>query len=265
MIKNRIQDVKEYLKDAPVIKGMSEIHIFFEPIDPQPETVIKFEQICKQLNEKYGYKKGFMIKACHLSLDFRNQGYLRVMQSSRYISSDNQMSVIEACYAEANEMQNMFIQAFDAGEIKEHVNVIREKIEAGASESGVPETDDEAKKYSHYFEYHIKIMRKDENNMNPMSLHELNELKLLSENLTKKYSRPVPLSFVNNQFHQRYLNVRFDQSGNEVTNKKVAEIERSIDATDNFAWDKTIREYVWFDSLRALDKGWIDFDDGDKA
>lgn len=96
-----------------------------------------------------------------------------------------------------------------------------------------------------------------------MKDQELADLKILSAKLTEHYARPVPLSFVNNQFHQRYLNVRFDNLGSHSAKEKVQEIEKSISDTDEFVWDKTISEYVWFDSFRDLDSGWIDFADSE--
>lgn len=262
MIKNRILNTDEYLKTVPLIKGLSEIHIFFEPVNPKPKTVTKFEEICGKITESRKNEKGFTkIKACHLSLDFRGVGDVRVMQSSRYIMSDDRNHVIKECYDEADLMQKMFNQALEAGEIDEQVSVIREKIEAIASAENVPKTDEEAKQFTRYFEFHIKLKRKNEQDVSAMTEQELNDLKTLSAKLTEQYARPVPLSFVNNQFHQRYLNVRFDTLGSLSAKEKVGEIERSIDQTCEFVWDKTIAEYVWFDSLRALDKGWIDFPD----
>lgn len=161
MIKNRIQDIDKYLSQVPQIKGLSEIHIFFEPINPKLKTVFKFEEICAKITENRKNDKGFTkIKACHLSLDFRGVGDVRVMQSSRYIVSDNRDQVIKECYDEADLMQKMFNDAFESGDIDEQVCVIREKIEAIASATNVPKTDDEAKQFPHYFEYHIKLKRK---------------------------------------------------------------------------------------------------------
>jgi hypothetical protein len=260
-VKNRIQDIDEYLKSAPLIKGLSEIHIFFEPLNPKPKTVAKFVEICDIISTKRKDEKHFTkIKPCHLSLHFKGVGDIRVMQSSRYITSDSMNDIIKECYSEADTMQTMFNEAFLANEIDEKVSVIREKIEAIASANGVPRTTEDAKKFDRYFEHHIKLKRKEAKDDSPITDTELNDLKQLSITFTDLFRRPVPLSFINNMYHQRYLNVRFYDSGSQEARKKVNEIENAINSTNNFVWDKTISEYVWFDSFKALDKGWIDFE-----
>lgn len=261
-VQNRIKDVQDYIQRGPVIKGLSEIHIFFSPINPQPKTVDVFSRICDEINARRKGEPHFTrIKACHLSLHFKNVGDLRVMQSSRYITSQDMNVIIDECYAEADQMQEMFNQAYDNGEIDEKVEVIREKIEAIASAEGVPRTNEEAKKYPRYFEYHIKLCSRNQDNNTPITDEEILELKKMSEEFSKKYNRPVPLSFVNNCMHQRYLNIRFDNIGSTYAYERVAEIVESINLSEKFVHSKTISEYVWFDSFRKLDQGWIDFDD----
>jgi hypothetical protein len=259
-IQNRIANIESYLKTSPIIKGLSEIHIFFSPINPKPKTVEKFVEICNGLNKERAEEKNFnKIKPCHLSLHFKDVGDLRVMQSSRYITSNDMHHVIRECYGEADKMQKLFDEAYKKKEIDERVNVIREKIEAIASANGVPKTGDESKKYARYFEHHIKLRRKDQTNIEPITEDEIVKLKELSKKFSEKFKRPVPLSFVNNMFHQRYLNVRFEEIGYNEAMKNVKDIEIAINETEEFVWEKTISEYVWFDSYRQLDKGWIDF------
>lgn len=260
-VQNRITNVGEYLKTTPTIKGLSEIHIFFSPVNPQEKTVAKFVEICEKLNTERSGEEGFTkIKPCHLSLDFKNVGMVRVMQSSRYITSKDMYHVINECYTEADRMQSMFNEALTNREIDEEVSVIREKIEAIASADGVPKQNEEAINFDRYFEFHIKVKRKNSTTTEPITDTEVNELVDLSHKLSEKYERPVPLSFINNTLHQRYLNVRFEGIGSIECINRLQDVERAIEATDNFSWDKTIREYVWFDSFRQLDKGWIDFD-----
>lgn len=259
-IQNRIVDIESYLESCPIIKGLSEIHIFFSPINPQPKTVEKFVEITEKINKKRHDEKGFIkIKPCHLSLDFKDVGMVKVMQSSRYITSENMHHIIKECYDEADVMQSMFNEAYKNGEIDEEVSVIREKIEAIASADGVPKTNEEAKMFTRYFEYHIKLKRKDAENVEPITDDEINDLVNLSKQLSNEFKRPVPLSFVNNCLHQRFLNVRFEDFGSIEGAKKVQLVVNAINDTEKFMWEKTISEYVWFDSLRSLDKGWIDF------
>ena len=81
------------------------------------------------------------------------------------------------------------------------------------------------------------------------------------------FGTPVPFSYnksktgVGKSF-QRYLNVRF-QCGFDEAYEKVKLICDEINATGTFKVVKVISEYVWYDTFRALDRGWIDFDDSD--
>src|SRR5277367_711402 len=141
-VPNRVTDIDNYLTSGPNIRGLSEIHIFFSPINPQAKTVDKFVEICDKINESRKGERHFnKIKPCHLSLHFKGVGDVGVMQSSRYIVSDDMRHVIKECYQEAEKMQEMFGQAYDNKEINEKVSVIREKIEAIASSEGVPKTN----------------------------------------------------------------------------------------------------------------------------
>ena len=262
-INNRITDIDTYkiTHTYPNIKGISEIHVFFTPLNPAPKTVAKFAEICQNINRSNVNNPNFTkIKDCHLCLHYREKGDIRVMQSSRYITSDNMDDIIKECYAEAELIQKGFNEAYEKGEIDEKVNVIREKIEAVASNVGVPKTDNESQRYpKKYFEFHIRLGRKNENTIIHITNEEIEELKQLSESFTNEFKTPVPLSFNQTNEHQRYLNVRFENIGSEQAKFNVNKIVKAIDQSKNFKWIKTISEYVWFDSYRELVGGWIDF------
>jgi len=262
-VKNRIYDLEGYknTNKYPTITGISELHVFFEPINPSLKTVNKFSQICEEINEKNKDVRGFnKIKACHLCLHYKNVGDLRVMQSSRYLTSNDMDFIINECLNEADLIQKGFDDAYKNGEIDEKVNIIREKIEATASNKGVPQTNEESLNYpTKYFEFHIRLGRKNDDTITCIQEDEILELKELSCQFTEKFGTPVPLSFNQTNEHQRYLNVRFSQIGSEEAKAKVQEIVKAIDNSKNFKWIKTIAEYVWYDSNRALDSGWIDF------
>ena len=262
-IVNRIVDLDTYKKTNtyPSIKGISEIHVFFLPINPAEKTVKKFGEICAKINQSRANTTNFTkIKDCHLCLHYKGKGDLRVMQSSRYITSDDMNYIIKECYEEAEAIQQGFDEALNNGEIDEKVSVVREKIEAVASNVGVPKTNEECKSYpTKYFEYHIRLGRKNEDTATKITDGEIAELKQLSEVFTEKFGTPVPLSFNQTNEQQRYLNVRFQNIGSEQSKANVSKIVQAIEQSKNFKWIKTISEYVWFDSYRQLDGGWIDF------
>lgn len=58
--------------------------------------------------------------------------------------------------------------------------------------------------------------------------------------------------------HQRFLNVRFRASRDECS-KCLSELKAAIEEMTTFTVLKVISEYVWFDTLTALDNGWIDY------
>lgn len=143
--------------------------------------------------------------------------------------------------------------------------VIREKIEAmayGIKEIPVTTQPPDGK----YFEFHIKVGRKDREKASPIEPAEIDALKAISRQFSQQFKRPVPLSYNENknQFnqdgegHQRFLNVRFRASRDECA-VCVNELKAAIDAKTGFTVLKVISEYVWYDTLTALDKGWIDY------
>jgi len=94
------------------------------------------------------------MKACYLALVFRdvegNENVVRVLQTSRYIYSDDTTEVINSIHEDKEYFLN---QGFD---------VVREKIEARAyGIDGIPISDEEMTKYPRYFEFHIKVARKN--------------------------------------------------------------------------------------------------------
>jgi hypothetical protein len=264
-IKNRIVSLKEYSKISayPECQGIFEGHVFFSPINPDEEIIKKFKEITEQLiscdiKSENGNSE---VKACVLSLDFKNQGYVRVLQSSRYYYADNIAAAQKELQSEADRYQELFDDSFKNGEISQEVNVIREKLEIVATSQGVPVTDEDAKLYpKKYFEFHIRIRRKcDDEKFIPMTSEELQQLKDISLKYSEMFKIPVPLSFNGTRQHQRYLNVRFENIGYSSCMERVNFIEEEINKCSIFEHMKTIAEYVPVDSFRQLDSGWIDF------
>lgn len=261
-VQNRINSLEEYkLKfPYPKIKKIFEIHIFMFPLNPSPEIIKKYLEITDFINKLRQSEPGFTkIKPCLLALDYRGKGYVNVMQSARYFGTDNIEEAIKETNREADLYQKLFNEAFETKELKEQVYVVREKLETLASSEGVPQTDSEALKFPKYFEFHIRVKRKNTENIEPITAEELAELNLLSLKFTELFKTPLPISYNQNNEHQRYLNVRFRNVGSITARERVSEIVSAIEKTNNFAPVKIIAEYVPYDSFTELDRGWIDF------
>jgi hypothetical protein len=259
---NRIQDDAAYRLTYPDMQaGLQEVHIFLQDLNPQASELERYYKAVDEWNDLHPDVTDKM-KACFLALVFRSpdgqEQTISVMQSARYIRSNgNTDDVVKAAHADADWFA------------KKGFVVIREKIEASAyGMKGVPLTDEEMQQYpSKYFEFHIKVGRKDAEKNEQLSEEEISELKKVSKEFTKKFKTPIPLSYNRNphqqrgdgQGHQRFLNVRFRNIGLEKVKAHVKEIETAIQASRSFKVLKTISEYVWYDSYTALDNGWIDF------
>ncbi|MBS0628243.1 MAG: hypothetical protein JSS09_08540, partial [Verrucomicrobia bacterium] len=120
---------------------------------------------------------------------------------------------------------------------------------------------------SKYFEFHIKVGRLDKEDFCELTNLEIDQLKQISAEFTKKFKVPIPLSYNNNKDqhtgdklgHQRFLNVRFRNIGFNSAASRVEAIKQAINNTGTFKVLKTISEYVWYDSYPVLDHGWIDY------
>lgn len=263
---NRVMDLESHWKGSPCpkISGTFEIHIFFTPLNPSPEIVAKYTEITELINRARGDDPGFnRIKPVYLALDFRGVGYVKVMQSARYYVADSVDQALAECRREADLYQRLFDESHAKGELKERVHVVREKLETLASSPGVPTTDDEAQRHPQYFEFHLRVTRRGRATgttaHTPVTDKELRELTTVSETFSRRFSVPVPISYNQNNEHQRYLNLRFRGIGSETARARVQEVVTAINETASFTHVKTISEYVPFDSYPELDRGWIDF------
>lgn len=260
-IQNRITDLEAYKAQFPypMIEGVFEFHVFLTPLFPSEQILSKYLAITNQINESRKGSGLNPIKPCHLALDYKQKGYVRVLQSSRYYTTNDIEDAIKKCNKEADLYQSMFDEALAKGEISEQVNVVRTKLECLASSHGVPKTNKEAEQYpSKYFEFHIRVRRKNPNNMKPVTEEELNELKELSIKFTEQFGVPVPLSYNNNNEMQRFFNLRCRNCGSEEALLKASKIVEAINASDNFVFEKQISEYVPYDDFTKMDISWID-------
>eukprot|EP00484_Ammonia_sp_Unknown_P023761 CAMPEP_0197030908 /NCGR_PEP_ID=MMETSP1384-20130603/10036_1 /TAXON_ID=29189 /ORGANISM="Ammonia sp." /LENGTH=288 /DNA_ID=CAMNT_0042460341 /DNA_START=20 /DNA_END=883 /DNA_ORIENTATION=+ len=270
-ILNQLND-KQYRSTYPRMKGIGkdleathEIHIFLAKLNPNQQALARYTQAVDDWNAKYYTNHGndarykiTPMKACYLALIFRDAlngeaQEICVMQSSRYIYCDDPEFVIAECHKDAQWFAHQY-----------GLDVIREKIEARAyGIDGIPITDEDTKRHStKYFEFHVKIGRQTEGNVNAVKMmqeDEIVELKQISRKYSDLYKIPIPLSFNKHKGYQRYLNLRFRNMGRENAMSRVERVAAEIEKNTKYKIVKIIPEYVWYDSYTALDKGWIDY------
>jgi len=264
-----IEDKETYKKTYPVITGkgetpaLHELHVFLLPINPEQKDVDVVIELTSKYNQEYASElEDYPMKMCYLTLLFRTAGQVKVLQSARYFRSDDQDQVIKEIYKDSAFFQK---QGFD---------VVRIKIEANAhANKGVPSTDEECKLFPKYFEHHIKVEHKTTKDNSPLPKEEEEQLTKVSQELSKQYKTPVPLSWNNlanpgnheNPGYQRFLNIRFRNVGMKTISGYLDNVVKSINENTNFKVVKSINEYVWYDTYTKLDFGWIDFSPEDEA
>ncbi len=264
---NSIENHQEYKSTYPSMRGegknvgaAQEIHIFLAEINPTQERVQEYYSIVEKWNQLHP-DLTYKMKPCYLALVFRDsqggENTVCVMQSSRYVRSNDTDYVVEQSHEDANWF------------VSQGFSVIREKIEAEAHGiEGIPLTDEEMNRYpSKYFEFHIKVGKVDKEDLSELTDEEIDQLKQISAKFTLKFGVPIPLSYNNNKDqhtgdklgHQRFLNARFRNLGFNTVAPKIEAIKQAINDTGTFKVLKTISEYVWYDTFPALDHGWIDY------
>jgi hypothetical protein len=249
-----LYDTARYLRcTSPRITGKSspallEIHIFLDPVDPSPENIAKFQADVAKWNAAHPHlDEKRRMKATVLALDFKDIGFVQVLQSSRYIMENDKQKAMREC----NKDSQFFVT--------NHWTVLREKLEASAYGShGIPISDREAQAWPSYFEAHLRVQSTEGDLMTP---EQLEALRVYSVQMTQDLGRPVPLSYnvlkgADGQA-QRYLNVRFRGMGLKSIEAILAQISKYMEGS-TLHIVKTILEYVVADTFPAMDIGWID-------
>lgn len=270
------------------LPACNEIHIFLGPLGDG--IAEKYKAAVKEWNAtvlpKCPIKRAEM-KAPVLTLIFRDgQGEqpVTVCQSAGYIFCDNVATVQEQCDQDAAYFESKGFQ------------VLRKKIEATAyGIKGIPQTaqdvkygvgwsdlsheDQQLRLYDNYwkqvflgqvgyFEFHLKVQHRNaQGEPQPITDQEESALRALSDKLSHDLQVPIPLSYnreknennFDNGGCQRFLNVRFYNLGMEEIKPKLEVISDAIKASGQFQLIKTISEYVWYDSYKQMDHGWIDY------
>lgn len=221
------------------VTGSFELHIFVAPLAPDEATAARFDAVCRQAGTPGSPMKGLL-----LQLDFVQRGFVGVLQSSRYC----QGTVADARREAAADAAMLRAAGF---------TVLREKVEAVASNDGVPldASDESRMPPGRYFEFHLLIRRGDGDGT--LSASDMGALRGLASDLSSRFGTPVPLSY--NQFKpgQRFLNLRTYGLGRREADERVAQIERAVGEL-GLAVTKVIREYICADTNKALDQGWLE-------
>jgi hypothetical protein len=241
-------------REYPEINGLSEIHIFLLPLNPDKETLKRYDDAVEEYNRtmlKDGEK--FMMKACHLCLNYRVKGDVRVMQSSRYFNGRDTETVLKETFKDGKWFADRGFQ------------LLRHKVECITTAKGVPQDDDWKEYPKRYFEFHIRVNCKDDDPDAIITEAEVEWLKEIAKQYTAEFKTPVPLSYNNTQEHkQRYLNLRVANCGAAYARECAEKIKHAVQQSEKLKWVKTISEYVWYDDNRDVDSGWIDFTDQEK-
>lgn len=234
--------------------------------------------------EEEQYKNLLMIpmKMCELVLFFLKPSPstqeevpspVHVLQSARYVYGKTNAQTIDEA-------------RFDASFFTERgFAYIRTKCEANLPTHQHLFPSDEKKEeqerietvHKYYREFHIKCGIKENDHIisNASTIHQDDFITfgILCKELCQKYLIPIALSY-NKQPHQHGE----DQQGGQIfVNLKlwrcsdsesiVDEIEKSTEATHlrsnpekSYRVIKTIKEWVWVDTYRGMDNGWLEFD-----
>jgi uncharacterized FAD-dependent dehydrogenase len=265
---NKITDDISYSHTYPEFKGkheseaLHEIHIFLAPINPDANTVKRYTEACELWNRMNSGKQNFKpMKPCYLALEFRDkddQGNFTdvgtevcVMQSARYIQSNNMEYIVEQCHADA---EFFMLHGFD---------VLREKVEESIyGIQGIPQTTEEMAQYpTKYFEFHMRVQKRFSAETDPITEEEIKQLKRISFEFGQKFGIPIPLSYNKAKslegVHQRFLNLRFRAIGAQEAIRRVREVQEAVNTQTQFMIGKIISEFVSIDSYEQLDNGWI--------
>jgi hypothetical protein len=278
------------LKGAHDSLATFEIHTFLKPASVDPDStdfsalVERYKAAVELWNKQErpanpsdGSVRYGEMKAPVLTLVFRSKGPtgelveqpVTVMQSARYIYSNDLVLVQQQV-----ELDNAFFES-------QGFEIIRSKIEATAyGIDGIPQSaaDCVGPLADKYFEFHIKVQRKEQQpatsaNAHRLSPEEEQSLRAAANKLSKQLAIPVPLSFnrekdasnIDGGASQRFLNVRFRGIGMTEIKKILKAVNQAIATDTPFCVIKTISELVVLDTCPEMDHGWIDYSPEEKA
>lgn len=218
------------------VTGTFEIHIFVLPLNPSLEVAEAFTVACR------GSGAAPRMKGLLLYLDYEDQGFVGVLQSSRYVTGT-------LADAERGAEEDATILRNDGFE------VVRKKIEALTTNDHVPQRTSPACAHpDRYFEFHLLIR----DPRGPISNEEVASLRRIASDMRRRLKRPVPLSYNALKPGQRFLNLRARDVGLDDALMSVRDLERLVAETGDLEVAKVISEYIVSDDNRALDQGWLE-------
>lgn len=231
-----------------------ELHTFVGKPNPDAEMTAAYKAAVAEWNTTHPDACGNeRMKPCVLTLEFVINGTktpVTVLQSARYVVSNDMSWVVEQMHDDAAFFRE---RGFD---------ILREKIEADAfGNDAIPASDASVADRDGYFEAHVKVELG--------CADDIPELSRYAADLGARFDRPVPISWNANpdkyapgdgEGGQRFVNVRFHDRGSKFFGKMLGELRAEINSKDGMHWLKHIAEWVWYDTNRAMDNGWIEFE-----
>jgi hypothetical protein len=216
---------------AEAVTGTFEIHVFVKPLDPPPDVAEAFSAACTP------HMKGLLLR-----LDYVDKGFVGVLQSSRYVKG----TVDDARRAAEEDARILASKGFE---------VVRRKVEAVATNEGVPRTASDAARApsDRYFEFHVLVVSKH----GPISNDEVASLRTIANDMSARLSQPCPLSYNALKPQQRFLNLR-SRGGLEEAMVHVDTLCKAIASSGELEVVKVISEYICADDNRAIDNGWLE-------
>jgi hypothetical protein len=128
-------------------------------------------------------------------------------------------------------------------------DVTRVKLEAVVTNEGVPDTDEEAKRFpaGNYFEFHVKVSLPPGADLRPLRELCARFGAHLSRNALKRDTAGA----------QRFVTLRVYGEGRARANRRFEELLRELEA-GGYALSNKLREYTLYDSNSSVDAGWSD-------
>jgi len=231
-----------FLELAQTLRGRDysqifEIHITVAAANADEETLQKFKTACSSLKESFGAVKPVLIQ------NASGEAARQMMTASHHVGSLPEIHVLAFRLS----------QAF----VKMGYEIVRTKIEANMSNSGVPISDEEAGRLSpeNYFEFHVKLSLQpgcDEQHLSEVAAQ-----------TGARLSRSA-LRVTDSGVQKRFVTLRLYGVG---SNSALQRFDRCCSDLENAGYfiDSRIREYAVYDSNVRLDKGWIDSTNGAHA
>ena len=128
--------------------------------------------------------------------------------------------------------------------------VSRVKLEAVITNTGVPETDEEARRFpaANYFEFHVKASLPPGADLAPLRALCREHGAHLSSNALQREE---------DGRSRRFVTLRVYGAGRRRAEERFNALYRALEAA-GYALSNKLREYTLFDSNAAVDAGWID-------